>query len=51
MIVNDEVLAAAVHAGAGSGYMMEHDVVDEIANERVAPALRPLVDALRWRDA
>lgn len=72
LIVNDEVLAgAAVRAGAGLGYMMEHDVADEIASGRliqvlaswcprypgchlyypsrhVTPALRALIDALRW---
>lgn len=72
LIVNDETLAAAtVRAGAGLGYMMEHDVADEIADGRlvqalaawcpvypgcvlyfpsrqVTPALRALIDALRW---
>ena len=72
LIVNDEVLAAAAtRAGAGLGYMMEHDVADEIANgrlvqvlaehctpypgcqlyypdRRVSPALRALIDTLRW---
>lgn len=75
LIVNDEVLAAAAtRAGAGLGYMMEHDVADEIADgrlvqvltefctpypgchlyypdRRVSPALRILIDALRWQDA
>lgn len=73
LVVNDEVLAAAaVRAGAGLGYMMEHDVADEIKDgrliqvltpwcpsypgcrlyypdRRVSPALRALIDALRWR--
>ncbi|QAY75637.1 LysR family transcriptional regulator [Sphingosinicella sp. BN140058] len=73
LIVNDEVLAgAAVRAGAGLGYMMEHDVAEEIADGRlvqvlaewcpfypgchlyypsrqVPPALRALIEALRWR--
>lgn len=36
LIVNDEVLAAAAtRAGAGLGYMMEHDVADEIADGRL----------------
>jgi DNA-binding transcriptional LysR family regulator len=72
LIVTDEVLAAAAtRAGAGLGYMMEHDVADEIAagtlvqvlaefctpypgcqiyypDRRVSPALRALIDALRW---
>jgi DNA-binding transcriptional LysR family regulator len=72
LIVNDELLAAAaVRAGAGLGYMFEHDVAEEIADGRliqvldpwcppfpgcylyypdrqVTPALRVLVDALRW---
>jgi DNA-binding transcriptional LysR family regulator len=40
LIVNDEVLAgAAVRAGAGLGYMMEHDVVDEIADGRLVQVL------------
>lgn len=75
LIVNDEVLAAAAtRAGAGLGYMMEHDVAEEIASgqliqvlkpwcpsypgcrlyypdRRVSPALRALIDALRWREA
>lgn len=75
LIVNDEALAgAAVRAGAGLGYMMEHDVADEIADGRlvqvlgdwcapyagcclyypsrqVTPALRALIDALRWPGA
>ena len=74
LIVNDETLAAAaVRAGAGLGYMMEHDVAAEIADGRlvqvlsdwcvpfpgcrlyypsrqVPPALRALIDALRWTD-
>lgn len=73
LIANDEVLAgAAVRAGAGLGYTMEHDVAAEIADGRlvrvldgwcprypgchlfypsrqVTPALRALIDALRWR--
>lgn len=73
LIVNDETLsAAAVRAGAVLGYMMEHDVADEIADgrliqvlgawcptypgcrlyypdRRVGPAMRALVDALRWQ--
>jgi DNA-binding transcriptional LysR family regulator len=75
LIVNDEVLAAAAtRAGAGLGYLMEHDVADEIADgrlvqvladfctpfpgcqlyypdRRVSPALRALIDTLRWQDA
>ena len=75
LIVNDEVLAAAtVRAGAGLGYMLEHDVAEEIADGRliqvlddwsppfpgcylyypsrqVTPALRVLIDALRWTAA
>ncbi len=75
LVVNDEAIAAAaVRAGAGLGYMMEHDVADEIADGRlvqvldgwsapypgchlyypsrqVTPALRALIDALRWRGA
>jgi DNA-binding transcriptional LysR family regulator len=75
LIVNEEVLAAAAtRAGAGLGYMMEHDVAEEIASgrliqvlkpwcpsypgcrlyypdRRVSPALRALIDALRWREA
>lgn len=40
LIVNDEVLAAAaVRAGAGLGYMMEHDVADEIADGRLVQVL------------
>ncbi|PSJ43393.1 LysR family transcriptional regulator [Allosphingosinicella deserti] len=74
LIVNDENLAgAAVRAGVGLGYMMAHDVADEIADGRliqvladwcplypgchlyypsrqVTPALRALIDALRWSD-
>lgn len=73
LIVNDEVLAAAAtRAGAGLGYMMEHDLADEIAggplvqvlaefcpsypecqlyypDRRVSPALRLLIDTLRWQ--
>ncbi|TPG51995.1 LysR family transcriptional regulator [Sphingomonas glacialis] len=72
LIVNDEVLsAAAVRAGAGLGYMLEHDVAEEITNgqliqvleswcppfpgcylyypsRQITPALRVLVDTLRW---
>lgn len=72
LIVNDEVLAAATtRAGAGLGYVMEHDVAGEIADgrlvqvladfcvpypgcqlyypdRRVSPALRALIDTLRW---
>ena len=72
LIVNEEALAgAAVRAGAGLGYMMEHDIADEVADGRlvqvlddwcphypgchlyypsrqVTPALRALIDALRW---
>jgi DNA-binding transcriptional LysR family regulator len=72
LIVNDELLAAAaVRAGAGLGYMLEHDVAEEIANgqliqvldtwcppfpgcylyypsRQITPALRVLVDTLRW---
>ncbi len=75
LIVSDEVLAAAAtRAGAGLGYMMEHDVVDEIRDgrlvqvltkfctpypgcqlyypdRRVSPALRALIDTLRWPHA
>lgn len=40
LIVNDEVLAGAtVRAGAGLGYMMEHDVADEIADGRLVQVL------------
>jgi DNA-binding transcriptional LysR family regulator len=40
LIVNDEVLAAAAtRAGAGLGYMMEHDVADEIAEGRLVQVL------------
>lgn len=40
LIVNDETLAAAtVRAGAGLGYMMEHDVADEIADGRLIQVL------------
>lgn len=72
LIVNDGTLAAAaVRAGAALGYLMEHDVAEEIAdgrlvqvldewcprfpgchlyypNRQVTPALRVLIDALRW---
>ena len=42
LIVNDETLAgAAVRAGAGLGYMMEHDVADEIADGRLIQVLAP----------
>ena len=42
LIVNDEVLAAAaVRAGAGLGYMMEHDVAEEIADGRLVQVLAP----------
>ena len=42
LIVNDEVLAAAaVRAGAGLGYMLEHDVADEIADGRLIQVLAP----------
>ncbi|MHA6724322.1 LysR substrate-binding domain-containing protein, partial [Sphingomonas sp. RS2018] len=75
LIVSDEVLAAAAtRAGACIGYMMEHDVADEIRDgrlvqvltdfctpypgcqlyypdRRVSPALRALIDTLRWQDA
>lgn len=74
LIANDEALASAtVRAGAGLGYMMEHDVADEVADGRleqvlvqwcptypgchlyfpsrqVTPALRALIDHLRWND-
>ncbi|ALN75326.1 LysR family transcriptional regulator [Aureimonas sp. AU20] len=40
LIVNDEVLAgAAVRAGAGLGYMLEHDVAGEIADGRLVQVL------------
>jgi DNA-binding transcriptional LysR family regulator len=40
LIVNDEVLsAAAVRAGAGLGYMLEHDVAEEIANGQLVQVL------------
>lgn len=46
LIVNDEVLAAAaVRAGAGLGYMMGHDVSDEIAERRLIQALADLCPA------
>lgn len=40
LIANDEVLAAAaVREGAGLGYMLEHDVADEIADGRLIQVL------------
>ena len=72
-VVNDALLAAsAVRAGAGLGYMMEHDVAADLAqgklvqvldewcepfpgfhiyypSRHVTPALRALVETLRWR--
>ena len=40
LIVNEEALAgAAVRAGAGLGYMMEHDVADEVADGRLIQVL------------
>jgi DNA-binding transcriptional LysR family regulator len=40
LIVNDELLAAAaVRAGAGLGYMLEHDVAEEIANGQLIQVL------------
>lgn len=40
LIVNDETLAAAaVRAGAGLGYMIEHDVAAEIADGRLVQVL------------
>lgn len=40
LIVNEETLAAAaVRAGAGLGYMMEHDVADEVADGRLIQVL------------
>jgi DNA-binding transcriptional LysR family regulator len=40
LIVNDEALAAAtVRAGAGLGYMIEHDVAAEIADGRLVQVL------------
>jgi DNA-binding transcriptional LysR family regulator len=40
LIANDEVLsAAAVRAGAGLGYMLEHDVAEEIANGQLIQVL------------
>ena len=40
LIVNDELLAAAaVRDGAGLGYMLEHDVADEIADGRLVQVL------------
>jgi DNA-binding transcriptional LysR family regulator len=74
MIANDEALvAAAVRAGAGLGYMMAVDVAEDLAAGRlvqvladwmapfggfrlyyparqVSPALRALIDHLRWRE-
>lgn len=42
LIVNDETLAAAaVREGAGLGYMMEHDVADDIAAGRLIQVLDP----------
>lgn len=74
LIVNDGALAAAaVRAGAGLGYIMEQDVVEDLAAGRLVqvlddwcptfpgcflyhssrrqspPALRALIEALRWR--
>jgi DNA-binding transcriptional LysR family regulator len=76
LIVNDTPLAlAAVRAGAGLGYILENDVVDDLASGRLVqaldewsapfpgyhlyhssrrqtpPALRALIEALRWRGA
>ena len=72
LVVNNEGLAvAAVRSGAGLGYMLEEDVVDDLAagrlvqvldawcrpfpgchlfypNRQVTPALRALIDMLRW---
>jgi|UniRef100_UPI0035CBD41B DNA-binding transcriptional LysR family regulator len=40
LVVNDELLAsAAVRAGAGLGYMLEHDVAAEIADGRLIQVL------------
>lgn len=40
LIVNDETIGgAAVRAGAGLGYMLEHDVADEIADGRLIQVL------------
>lgn len=40
LIVNDGVLAAAaVRAGAGLGYMMEHEVADDIASGRLVQVM------------
>lgn len=40
LIVNDGILAAAaVRAGAGLGYMMEHEVADDIASGRLVQVL------------
>lgn len=40
LIVNDELLAAAaMRAGAGLGYMLEHDVAEEIADGRLIQVL------------
>ena len=74
LIVNDGALAAAaVRAGAGLGYIMEQDVIEDLAAGRLVqvlddwcptfpgcflyhssrrqspPALRALIEALRWR--
>lgn len=46
LIVNDELLAAAaVRAGADLGYMLEHDVADEIADGRLIQVLDPWCQA------
>ncbi|MHC2016948.1 LysR family transcriptional regulator [Methylobacterium sp. CM6247] len=74
-IVNDGALAAsAIRAGAGLGYMLETDVVEDVAagrliqvlddwcppfpgchlyfpNRQISPALRALVDTLRWKNS
>lgn len=48
LIVNDEVRAAtAVRAGAGLGYMMEHDVAEEIADDRLVQVLAPWCPSYR----
>jgi DNA-binding transcriptional LysR family regulator len=42
LIVNEEVLAAAAtRAGAGLGYMMEHDVAEDIASGHLIQVLKP----------